>query len=88
MESRSHPQIQVGDLVSICSSTILHTNKNGGDVGLVIDVRPMFYNEPKTYHTKTLEPVRIDRVSVLWTSGAKTFEPANCLITVAKIIKK
>jgi len=81
---RSHPQIQVGDLVAICSNTILYTNK-GEDVGLVLEISPMFYNEPQSFHTDTFEPVRVDRINVLWTTGAKTFEPANCLITISKI---
>ena len=83
----SHPQIQVGDLVAICPHTIIYTNKDG-DVGLVLDIEPLFYNEPKSYHVETFEPVRIDRVRVLWSNGIKTYEPANCLRKITKKIKK
>ena len=48
----------------------------------------MFYNEPNTYHKETFEPVKVDRMRVLWTSGLKTYEPASCLIRIAKKVKK
>ncbi len=83
----AQPQIQVGDLVAICSHTILFTRRDG-DVGLVLGIDPLFYNEPKTYHVDTFEPVRIDRVWVMWSSGIKTYEPANCLTKITKKIKK
>ena len=47
-DQRSHPQIQVGDLVVICSSTVLFKNLHKGDVGVVIEIEPRFYNQPKT----------------------------------------
>ena len=81
-----HPQIQVGDLVAICSHTILYTSMKG-EVGVVVAIAPQFYNEPQTYHRETFEPVMTDRVEVLWSSGQKTFEPANCLKRIAKIKK-
>jgi len=84
---QSHPQIQVGDLVVICSSTVLYSNKDG-DVGVVISISPMFYNQPQQYHRDTFEPVRVDRVRVRWTNGLTTYEPANCLMRISKINKK
>ena len=86
-DQRSHPQIQVGDLVVICSSTVLFKNLHKGDVGVVIEIEPRFYNQPKSYYRETFEPVTIDRMRVAWTSGAKTYEPANCLKKIKEIKK-
>ena len=82
----SHPQIQVGDLVVICASTILYTNKEA-DVGVVLAISPLFYNNPQTFHRDTFEPVRTDRIKVVRTNGAQTYEPANCLKIISKIKK-
>ena len=81
---QSHPQIQVGDLVAICAKDGYDAIKSRG-IGLVIEVTPLFYREPQTWDRKTFEPVRTDRLRVLWTSGIKTYEPAGCLTSVSKI---
>lgn len=97
--STKKSKINVGDLVALDPETIFYTTHahRVNRVGLVTSVDKRYYRQadPSEAHLGSLHwedeeypDVKVDRIAVLWTTeNITTYEPANCLIKVAKVKK-